>query len=127
VLVWTQCLQSRVQARAKIQIRPEEQLNAADPQQKRVCAELRAESAPAIEGGISSFQRSVELRPDYDGAMAYLNLMSREPADLDCDDPAGRQQDLKTADRWVDKTLAVRKARARIGDRQPAPTEPNRQ
>jgi tetratricopeptide (TPR) repeat protein len=127
VLVWTQCYQSRMQARAQIPIRPEEQLNAADPQHKRVCDELRSESAPALDDGIRNLERAIELRPDYDDAMAYLNLMYRERADLECDDPAGRQQDLRTADEWVDKTLAVKKAKARIGNRQPAPTEPNRQ
>jgi len=127
VLVWTQCYQSRMQARAKIPIRPEEQLNAADPQQKRVCEELRAESAPTLDDGMGNLERAIELRPDYDDAMAYLNLMYRERADLDCDDPAGRQQDLRAAAAWVDKTLAVKKAKARIGNRQSAPTEPNPQ
>ena len=127
VLVWTQCYQSRMQARAKIPIRAEEQLNAADPQQKRVCEELRAGNASPIEDGIRNFERAVELRPDYDDALAYLNLMYRERADLDCDDPAGRRRDLETADQWVDKTLAVKKAKARIGSPPPAPTEPNRQ
>lgn len=44
--------------------------------------------------------------------MAYMNLMYRERADLECDDLAARSRDLKTADEWVDKTLAVKKAKA---------------
>jgi hypothetical protein len=44
--------------------------------------------------------------------MAYMNLMYRERADLQCDDPAARAADLKTADDWVDLTLAVKKAKA---------------
>jgi hypothetical protein len=44
--------------------------------------------------------------------MAYLNLMYRERADIDCDDPAARSADLKTADEWVDKTMATKKAKA---------------
>jgi hypothetical protein len=79
-----------------------------------------------LDEGIRNLE-PVELRPDYDDAMAYLNLMHRGRADLDCDDPAGRQQDLRTADEWVDKTLAVQKAKVRIGNRRPAPTEPNPQ
>ena len=48
-------------------------------------------------------------------SMAYLNLMYRERADLECEDLAARQRDLKTADQWVDKTLAVKKASAEKG------------
>ena len=44
--------------------------------------------------------------------MAYMNLMYREKADLECTDPAGRAADLKTADEWVDKTLATKKEKA---------------
>ena len=44
--------------------------------------------------------------------MAYLNLMYRERADVQCDDPAARAADLKTADEWVDKTMATKKAKA---------------
>jgi hypothetical protein len=44
--------------------------------------------------------------------MAYLNLMYREKADLECDDLSTRKQDLKTADEWVDKTLTTKRAKA---------------
>jgi len=127
VIDWTRCYQPRMEARVKLGLRPNDHLNAVDLRQKRVCEELRAKNAPTIEDGISNLKRAIELRPDYDDAMAYLNLMYRERADLECDDPAARQQDLKTADEWVDKTIAVKKAKARTGNRQPAPTEPNPQ
>ena len=65
-----------------------------------------------VEDGIAKLQKALELRPDYDDAMAYLNLMYRERADLECDNPAARAADLKTADDWVDKTLATKKAKA---------------
>jgi hypothetical protein len=52
------------------------------------------------------------LRPDYDDAMAYMNLMYRERADLECDDAGARTADLKSADDWVDKTMATKKAKA---------------
>src|SRR5215471_12230807 len=54
----------------------------------------------------------IQLRLDYDDAMADMNLMYRERADLECTDLAARDQDLKTADEWVDKAMAARKANA---------------
>jgi hypothetical protein len=44
--------------------------------------------------------------------MAYLNLMYRERADIQCDDPAAREADLKLADEMVAKTMEVKKMKA---------------
>jgi hypothetical protein len=41
-----------------------------------------------------------------------MNLMYRERADYECDDAAARAADKKTADEWVDKTMAVKKSKA---------------
>ena len=49
--------------------------------------------------------------------MAYMNLLYRRRGDLQCGDEGARSADLKTADEWVDKTLAVKKAKA---DKAPA-------
>lgn len=124
VIDWTQCYVPRMEARAKLGLRPEENLNGKDPEQKKVCDELRAKNISMVEHGIDSFHKAIDLRPDYDDAMAYTNLMYREKADLECEDPLAREQDLKTADEWVDKTLAVKKAKA---EKASAPTAPSPQ
>lgn len=124
VIDWTQCYVPRMEARARLGLRPEEGLNTKDPEQKKVCDELRAKDMSMVEHGIDSFHKAIELRPDYDDAMAYMNLMYREKADLECSDPAAREQDLKIADDWVDKTLAVKKAKA---EKASAPTAPSPQ
>ena len=35
-----------------------------------------------IEDGIAELEKALQLRPDYDDAMAYLNLLYRERARL---------------------------------------------
>ncbi len=112
VIDWTQCYQPRMEERAKLGVEPEENLNPGVKEQKQICDELKAKNMSTIEEGIDNLKKAIQLRPDYDDAMAYLNLMYREKADLECDDLAARQQDLKTADHWVDKTLAVKKVKA---------------
>jgi tetratricopeptide (TPR) repeat protein len=124
VMDWTQSYQSRMEARTRLGLRPEENLDARNKDQQKVCDELRAKDMTFVEHGIDSLKKAIELRPDYDDAMAYLNLTYREKADLECDDPAARTQDLKTADHWVDKTLAVKKAKAETIS---APTAPSHQ
>ncbi len=112
VIDWTACYQPRMEERAKLGMKPEEHLSASNKDQKKVCAELKVKNAPAIQEGIDSLNKAIQLRPDYDDAMAYMNLMYREKADVECDDLAARTEDLKTADHWVDETLRVKKAKA---------------
>ena len=112
VIDWTKCYAPRMETRAKLDMRPEEHLNPENEAQKKACDELRAKNKAAIEEGIASLTKAIELRPDYDDAMAYMNLMYREKADVECEDLAARDEDLQTADQWVDKIMAVKKAKA---------------
>jgi tetratricopeptide (TPR) repeat protein len=111
VIDWTACYQPRMEERAKLGMKPDEELSAKNKDQKKACEELKEKNDPLIQEGIDSLNKAIQLRPDYDDAMAYLNLMYREKADVECDDLAARQEDLKTADSWVDKTLATKKAK----------------
>ena len=112
VIDWTACYQPRMEERAKLGMKPDEHLNPKNKDQKKACDELKEKNTPAITEGIDSLKKAIDLRPDYDDAMAYMNLMYREKADVECEDPAARTEDLKTADNWVDKTLAVKKTKA---------------
>jgi tetratricopeptide (TPR) repeat protein len=112
VIDWTACYQPRMEERAKLGLKPEENLNPKNKDQKKTCDELKVKNGPAIAEGIESLNKAIELRPDYDDAMAYMNLMYREKADVECADMAARAEDLKTADMWVDKTMATKKAKA---------------
>ncbi|MDR3747023.1 MAG: tetratricopeptide repeat protein [Acidobacteriota bacterium] len=111
VIDWTQSYQRRMDERAKLGLKPTDDLK-----DKKDCAELlkviKDANQPEVQDGIAKLQKAIELRPDYDDAMAYLNLLYREEADLQCDDPDARRTDLKTADDWVDKTMATKKAKA---------------
>jgi len=110
VIDWTQSYQPRMEERAKVGLKPEEQLK-----DKKVCAILKVQM-DVIQDGLDNLNKALQLRPDYDDAMAYVNLLYREKADRECDDPAAQAADFKTADEWVDKTMATKKAKA---ERQP--------
>jgi tetratricopeptide (TPR) repeat protein len=112
VIDWTACYQPRMEARVRLKLSPAENLQADKPDQKRVCDELKVKNGPVIEEGLENLNKAIQLRPDYDDAMAYLNLMFRERADVECNDPIAREEDLKTADHWVDMALQVKKQKA---------------
>ena len=109
VIDWTQTYQPRQEERAKLGMKPDDSLAAKD---KKVCAMVKEKNTANVQEGIDNLNKALQLRPDYDDAMAYMNLMYRELADIQCDDPAARAADLKTADDWVDKTMATKKAKA---------------
>ena len=79
---------------------------------RSACEELKTQNGATIQEGIDSLDKAIKLRDDYDDAMAYMNLMYRERADVECDDEAARAADLKTADQWVDKAMQAKQARA---------------
>jgi tetratricopeptide (TPR) repeat protein len=107
VIDWTKTFQPRAEERAKLGLKPTEQLK-----DKKVCAELHAKNWDTVADGMTMLNKALELRPDYDDAMAYLNLMYRERADIQCGDQEAYTADTKTADAWVDKNLATKKERA---------------
>jgi tetratricopeptide (TPR) repeat protein len=112
VIDWSQSYQPRMEERAKLGMKPDEHLSAKNKDQKKLCEELKTKNGPAIQEGIETLDKAIKLRDDYDDAMAYMNLMYRERADVECDDEAARAADLKTADGWVDKAMQAKQARA---------------
>jgi len=112
VIDWATSYQPRMEERAKLGMKPDEHLSAKNKDQKKLCEDLKAKNSAAIQEGIDSLDKAIKLREDYDDAMAYMNLMYRERADLECDDEAARAADLKTADQWVDKAMQAKQARA---------------
>jgi tetratricopeptide (TPR) repeat protein len=104
---WTETYKFRQDERNKLGMK------ATDPlKDKKACELVKEHNAPAVEEGIGLLNKALQLRQDYDDAMAYLNLMYRERADYECDNLDARSTDLKTADSWVDKTIATKREKA---------------
>ncbi len=114
VIDWTVAYKQRQEARTKIGMQPNAPLT-----DKKVCASLRESNSSMVDEGKQMLEKAIQIRPDYDDAMAYLNLMYREEADLDCDNPTARAEAVKTADMWVDRVMAVKKAKAEKAANQP--------
>jgi tetratricopeptide (TPR) repeat protein len=64
-----------------------------------------------VDEGISDLQKAISVKPDYDDAMAYLNLLYRRKADM-----AASQEEraslIKQADELVDKVKEIKQRRA---------------
>jgi len=82
-----------------------------------VRSEYASKYGTLIDEGIDNLKKAIDKRPDYDDAMAYLNLLYRRKADA-VDSADQRAQLLKEADDLVDKVKEVKQKRAS----QPAPS-----
>jgi hypothetical protein len=78
-----------------------------DPLTGKLREDFMAAHAENITQGIDYLKKAIELRPDYDDAMAYLNLLYRQKADI-VDSPAEREQLLQAADDLVDKVKEIK-------------------
>ena len=107
VIDWTEAYTPRMDLRQSMGLQPTDEMISTSG-----CNLLRPMNQEKVEDGIRNLQSALVLRCDYDDAMAYMNLMYREKADVECDDASVRAEDLKTADHWVDETLRVKKAKA---------------
>jgi hypothetical protein len=47
-------------------------LNGKDKEQKKVCLDLKEKNLPIVQDGIDGLNKALQLRPDYDDAMAYM-------------------------------------------------------
>ena len=72
-----------------------------------LAAQFQQKYGNLIEEGVQSLQKAMQLRPDYDDAMAYLNLLYRQKADTEAT-PGARDADTKMADDLVDKVKAIK-------------------
>ncbi len=78
-----------------------------DPMPPALSTDFSSKYGQIVDEGIKDLQKAIELKPDYDDAMAYLNLLYRQKADMETD-PAARDNDVKLADELVDKVKAIK-------------------
>lgn len=78
------------------------------PEKER--AQLAEQNGPLIDEGIKALQKAIEIKPDYVEAIAYLNLMYRQKADIE-PDQAATAADLAQANELNQKANNIIKER----------------
>ena len=106
VINWKQTYQPRMILKNRLKLKPEDPIK--DPKERQALAER---NSALVDEGMQMLNKAMELRTDYDDAMAYLNLLYREKADLQ-ETAEAREADLKAADQWMDKSLDIKKQKA---------------
>jgi Tfp pilus assembly protein PilF len=108
VIDWVKWYAAWMKSRADLGMKPEEPGPLKD---KKVKAELKEKYAAVVDDGMKNLDKALQIDKDYDDAMAYMNLLIREKADLD-DTPEEYKADVEKADVWVQKALETKKMKA---------------
>ena len=107
VIDWTQAYSKRMPVFSKLNLSPDQPLI-----NKPECWDVQSANQAAIKDGMEMLTKAIALRPDYDDAMAYMNLLYREGANIQCSDPTSYRSDMDAADHWVDMTMNIKKIKA---------------
>ena len=112
VIDWTLAFRANGEARAAYNKEHiQKQVRDTDPLPAAVRGDYTAKYGSLVDEGIDKLKKSIEIKPDYDDAMAYLNLLFRRKADMveSADERGGY---LKQADDLVDKVKEIKQKRA---------------
>jgi len=82
-----------------------------DPLPPAVRGEYSAKYGPMVDEGIADLKKAIQIKPDYDDAMSYLNLLDRRKADM-VDSMDERASLLKQADDLLDQVKVIKQKRA---------------
>jgi tetratricopeptide (TPR) repeat protein len=109
VIDWTLTYRSNLEMRGKWRLAhlTAKTLKDDDPMPPDVRGDYTKENGQLIDEGVDKLHKALELRPDYDDAMAYLNLLLRRKAD-EAATPDERASLLKQADDLVDKAKEIK-------------------
>ena len=108
VIDWMQAHQNTLSALAPAGLNDDGEGNAKAP--KKIMDELKDKNAPLIQEALQYLNQALEIRPTYDDAMSYLNLVYRAKANLDYGSADAVKADLDTAKDWSSKSMGTRKA-----------------
>jgi len=108
VIDWMQAHQNVLTALSPAGLNDDGEGNAKAP--KKVMEPLKQQNSSLVDEGLQFLNQAVANRPNYDDAMAYLNLIYRRKADVDWGNVAAQKDDLAQAEMWRTKAMGTRKA-----------------
>jgi len=120
VIDWTLAYRGNKEMRADYNKDARKPIKETDPLPPALAAQFAQKYGATVDEGIDNLKKAMELRNDYDDAMAYLNLLYRQKADMESTADA-RNTDLQMADDLVEKVKAIKQKKMEEGGGAAAP------
>jgi len=104
---WAMAYRKNKELRAAYNETASEELPNNEAMPPSLIAAFIREEGLMVDEGIGYLKKAIKLRPDYDDAMAYLNLLYRQKADMEWN-REDRDRDLRLADDLVDQVKKIK-------------------
>lgn len=106
VIDFTVAYRTNMRLREEYNQKAKKQIHPLDPLPPALRDQFIQEEGQTVDEGISDLQKAIQIKPDYANAMAYLNLLLRQKADMETTSEA-RQADEKQADDLLEKVKEI--------------------
>jgi tetratricopeptide (TPR) repeat protein len=107
VINWSLAYRGNKDLREEYNNSAKKTIKESDPMPPSLASQFASKFGSIVDEGVTNLKKAIELKPDYDDAMAYLNLLYRQKADTESSADA-REVDTKMADSLVDKVKAIK-------------------
>lgn len=97
---------TNMQLRSDYNQKAKKPIHPLDPLPAAVRDQFVQQEGPTVDEGITDLQKAIQIKSDYANAMAYLNLLLRQKADMETS-PDARQADEKQADDLLEKVKEI--------------------
>lgn len=94
-------------------------ISESDPMPPALAKDFTDKYGPIVDEGMDKLKKAIDLKSDYDDAMAYLNLLYRQKADMETTAEA-RDTDIRMANDLVQRVQAIKQQR--MTNPQPSPS-----
>ncbi|MGH8244964.1 MAG: tetratricopeptide repeat protein, partial [Gammaproteobacteria bacterium] len=118
VIDWTLSFRANNQMRAEYNAANNKQIKDIDPLPPKVRESFKEYFVATVDEGIQHLEKAIQLKPDYDAAYAYLNLLYRQKADMA--EKEEREQYLTKADELVEQFKVIKQRKLEQAAKQPA-------
>lgn len=113
VIDWSLAFRDNKDMRDDYNKKSKKPIKETDPMPAPLAKQFADKDGSVVDDGISTLQKAMTLRPEYDDAMAYLNLLYRQKADMETTMEA-RNTDLQEADNLVERVKAIKQKKANM-------------
>ena len=107
VIDWSLAYRANKDMRADYNNKGKKPVRDTDPMPPALSTVFRAKEGAIVDEGIQNLEKAIQIKSDYDDAMAYLNLLYRQKADMESDAKV-RDEDIKKADDLVEQVKAIK-------------------
>ncbi len=110
VIDWSLAFRGNREVREEYNKTARKTITESDPMPAALATQFSTKYGSIVDEGMTNLKTAIEKKPDYDDAMAYLNLLYRQKADMETSADA-RDTDVRMANDLVEKVRVIKQQR----------------